>query len=65
MKTCLRNITSFLAATALFLIASGCIRLMGQAGYTTKTPHEEKERAVGFDTGKLFEDQQTKGNVTT
>ena len=57
-RTCLIFILS------LFLL-SGCIRLVGKAGYYKQTPEETKERVVGFDTAQLLEEKQARGSVTT
>ena len=43
---------------------SGCIRLVGKAGYVKETPEERTTKTMGFDTDELFPGQRTKGNVT-
>ena len=58
----------FLRSAFLFLflslfLCSGCIRLVGKAGYYKKTPEETKESVVGFDTAKILEDKQTRGSI--
>jgi hypothetical protein len=60
----------FLRSAFLFLflslfLYSGCIRLVGKAGYYKETPEETKESVVGFDTAKIMEDKQTKGSITS
>ena len=59
-----RQTTHLIFILGFFLI-SGCIRLVGKAGYYHETPEETKERVVGFDTAKILEDKQTKGSITT
>jgi len=49
----------------LTILAPGCIRLFGHAGYVKETSTDRTERVVGFDTAKAFENQQSKGSVTT
>ena len=61
----IRRISLLIFLTSFFLIASGCIRLFGKAGYFKETPQEKTEHVVGFDTAKAFEEKQTKGSVTT
>jgi hypothetical protein len=36
------------------LAATGCIRLVGKAGYVKETPKERTERVVGFDTDAMY-----------
>ena len=59
-----RSATYLIFVLCLFLI-SGCIRLVGKAGYYKQTPEETKQSVVGFDTAKILEDKQTKGSITS
>ena len=58
------KVTCLFFVLYLFLI-SGCVRLVGKAGYYKQTPEETKENVVGFDTAKILEDKQTKGSIIT
>jgi hypothetical protein len=55
--------------TFLFLLSilllSGCIRLVGKAGYVKQTPEERTVRTYGFDTADLAGGQKTQGSITT
>lgn len=38
----------------ILVLFSGCVRLVGKAGYMTQTEEERKTRTVGFDTAELI-----------
>lgn len=46
------------------MILSGCIRLVGKAGYVKETPEERASKTMGFDTAELLEPQKIKGSIT-
>ncbi len=50
----------------IFVVAmlSGCIRLVGKAGYVKETPTERTSKTVGFDTAELLDSQKAEGSVT-
>ncbi len=52
-----------LIALILIFSLTGCISL--KAGYYKETPEERTQKTVGVDTGKMFENQKTKGSIAT
>ena len=57
--------SSFLIFILVLFLLSGCIRLVGKAGYYKQTPEETKDSVVGFDTAKILENKQAKGSMTS
>jgi len=55
---------SWLVFILLIAVCSGCVRLVGKAGYVKETPEERTSKTVGFDTDELFAGQKTKGSIT-
>ena len=57
--------SAFFLVTILVVIffISGCVRLVGKAGYVKQTPTERTERVAGFDTNQLFDGQKTKESI--